>query len=117
MNKVRVKKQQVIGKADFIQSIEDLGFKKVDAEDVVNSLFTLIESSLLEGKRVQLVNIGTIIPNSRKKTTKVVGGVERDIPERFALTCKTSKNLNDKWLEKNGADKSIRGFAHRLISD
>lgn len=55
-----------MNKMDLINKVaEETGLKKKDAEQAVNSVFTVIEDALAAGEKVQIIGFGTFETRSR----------------------------------------------------
>lgn len=55
-----------MNKMDLINKVaEETGLKKKDAEQAVNSVFTVIEEALAAGEKVQIIGFGTFETRSR----------------------------------------------------
>ncbi len=78
-----------MNKSQIIDAVvKETGLKKKEAEAAVNSVFTTIESALLQGEKVQLVGFGTFEVKERGERAGI------NPATREAITIPASKHLS-----------------------
>jgi DNA-binding protein HU-beta len=66
MSDIATKGANLMNKMDLVNRVADeTGLKKKDAERAVNSVFSVIESALAEGEKVQVIGFGTFETRQR----------------------------------------------------
>jgi DNA-binding protein HU-beta len=88
-----------VNKQDLIAAVaEQADLTKKDADKAVNAVFDIIEGTLVEGGKVQIIGFGTFgsrLSKAKKGRNPRNPEQEIDIPERMAPSFKAGKGLKD----------------------
>jgi integration host factor subunit alpha len=85
-------------KADLVESLADRGYKRKDAEHLVESLLEIIKESLAQGEDVLLSGFGkfSVKKKSPRRGRNPQSGSDLLLPERRVLTFKHSPVLRSR---------------------
>ena len=92
-------KRSNITRKDLAKAInEKLGFSKRSAEEIIDTLFSTMKSTLISGESIKLVHFGTlgVKKKSPRKGRNPRTGDTMEISRRSMITFKPSKGLRMK---------------------
>lgn len=92
-------KRSNITRKDLAKAInEKLGFSKRSAEEIIDTLFSTMKSTLINGESIKLVHFGTlgVKKKSPRKGRNPRTGDTMEISRRSMITFKPSKGLRMK---------------------
>jgi DNA-binding protein HU-beta/integration host factor subunit beta len=106
----------VVTKKEIVKTIsEEIGLTQLKTKEIVQKTFDAIVETLVEDRRIELRNFGVFEVKQRaaRKARNPRTGDRVDVPEKFVVTFKPGKEMEEKvrQLEREAAERAAAAAA------
>src|SRR5687767_4025651 len=108
----RVQESLLVTKKEIVKDIADhLGLTQLKTKEIVQKTFDAIVETLVEEKRIELRNFGVFEVKERaaRKARNPRTGQRVDVPEKFVVTFKPGKEMEEKVRQLEEKKRAAQG--------
>lgn len=109
-------------KKEIVKTIsEEIGLTQLKTKEIVQKTFDAIVETLVEDRRIELRNFGVFEVKQRaaRKARNPRTGQRVDVPEKFVVTFKPGKEMEEKvrQLEREAAERAAAAKAAQAAAE